>query len=57
MKKLEPINKANQIKAYNKNMKREEFRQSLKQEVQEMPRESFEEILKKKVSEFEKERE
>ena len=57
MKKLEPINTTNQIKAYNQNSKREEFRQSLKQGTQEMPRETFLEVLKKKISESEKERE
>ena len=58
MKKLEPINTTNQIKAYNsQNGKREEFRQSLKQGTQEMPRETFLEVLKKKISESEKERE
>lgn len=57
MKKLEPINKANQIKAYNKNTKREEFRQSLKQGTKETPRETFLDVLKKKMNESEKERE
>ena len=57
MKKLEPINTTNQIKAYSQNSKREEFRQSLKQGTQEMPRETFLEVLKKKISESEKERE
>lgn len=57
MKRIEPINRTNQIKAYNQNEKREGFRQSLKQEAQETQSETFEEILKKKMNESEKERE
>lgn len=57
MKKLEPINKANQIKAYNQNEKRERFKNSVKQEVKETPKDTFLEILKKKMNESEKERE
>lgn len=57
MKRIEPINRTNQIKAYNQNEKRERFRHSVKQEVQETQRETFEEFLKKEVSKFEKERE
>ena len=57
MKWIEPINRTNQIKAYNQNEKRERFRQSLKQEAQETQSETFEEILKKKMNESEKERE
>lgn len=57
MKRIEPINRTNQIKAYNQKEKRERFRQSLKQEAQETQSETFEEILKKKMNESEKERE
>lgn len=57
MKRIEPINRTNQIKAYNQNEKRERFRKSLKQEAQETQSETFEEILKKKMNESEKERE
>ena len=57
MKRIEPINRTNQIKAYNQNETRERCRHSVKQEVQETQRETFEEFLKKEVSKFEKERE
>lgn len=57
MKKLEPINRTNQIKAYNQNERRERFRHSVKQEVKETTKDTFLEILKKKMNESEKERE
>ncbi len=57
MKRIEPINKANQIKAYNQNEKRERFKNSVKQEVKETTKDTFLEILKKKMNESEKERE
>lgn len=57
MKRIEPINRTNQIKAYNQNERREKFRHSVKQEVKETPKDTFLEILKKKMNESEKERE